>query len=103
MDVHQLVVPGPKKCDPHEEQSLGMERTPAEEKHDHNGHQHPNQRPLATWEIPGITMLKAITIFKEKKNTYNSDLLPELKVLTRDSEKTIFRNRTVTSVRATKK
>ena len=68
MDRHQLVVPGPVKCDPHEEQSLGMKGTPAEEKHDHNGHQHPNQRPLPMWEIPGITMLIAITILKEKKN-----------------------------------
>ena len=45
-----------------------MKGTPAEEKHDHNGHQHPNQRPLPTWDIPGITMLIAITILKEKKN-----------------------------------
>ena len=59
METHQCLTPGTVQCDPHEEQSLGMERSPAEEKYSHNGSQHFNQRPLPMCEIPGITMLTA--------------------------------------------
>ena len=78
MDIHQLVAPGPIQCDPHEEQSLGMEWSPAEEKHSHNGHQHPYQRPLPVFKIPGVTMLIINNFGGEEELTHNFDFFPEL-------------------------
>ena len=52
VDIHQVVAPRPIERDPHEEQSLGMKWSPAEEENNHNGHQHFNHRPLPMCENP---------------------------------------------------
>ena len=70
MDIHQLFAPGPIQCDPHEEQPLCVEWSPAEEKDHHDGHQHFDQRPLPMCENPGITMLRN-NICEEEKMRYS--------------------------------